>query len=456
MKSDSPNILFIMTDQQNWKALSAMGNPDLHTPNMDRLVREGTSFRNSYCASPVCGPSRMSLVTGLPPHEHKLTHHFFAPLHWKEWGLRSFGHQLQEAHYSTYWIGKWHAPAPVPKNADGTPGFTNLPAFPESESYRDGLGCDMDSSWAGRAVDFLKTPPEGPFFLGVSLLNPHDICYWIMNKHVDDVVRGVKTEGASLPPLPDNFEIDPDESEIVRYRRTVKKYGPEVQWTFEWSPEDWRKYLQIYYRLVEKVDRDIGRVLDALDASGLAENTLVVFTSDHGEGCASHRLVVKLSPYEEALRVPLVIRYPGRVPAGRVVDTQLASGLDLAPTFLDYAGAKPLPQARGISLKEVISGEKEQLRDFIVSELHPDILKPEIEGRILCTKDSKYMFATVGETVEEALYDLRNDPGEMHNLAARPESLSVLHEMRTRLGNWMRQTDDPLLKLFTPLETNVS
>jgi arylsulfatase A-like enzyme len=320
------------------------------------------------------------------------------------------------------------------------------------EGGKEVLGCGIDSLWTDRAVDFLKTPQKGPFFLGVSLHNPHDICYWIMNKHVDYITRDLKTDDASLPPLPDNFEIDPEESEIVRYRRTVKKYGPEVQWTFDWSPEDWKKYLFTYYRLVEKVDREIGRVLDALDASGLAENTMVVFTSDHGEGCASHRLVVKLSPYEEALRVPLVIRYPGRVPAGKVVETQLASGLDVGPTILDYAGAEPLPQARGISLKEVISGDKEQLRDFIVSELHPDIFHPEREARILRTADCKYMFATGGERVEEALYDLRQDPGEMHNIVSRPESRGVIREMRVRMGKWMRETDDPLLKPFSSLE----
>jgi arylsulfatase A-like enzyme len=228
----------------------------------------------------------------------------------------------------------------------------------------------------------------------------------------------------------------------------VKEYGPEVQWTKRWTPHEWRRYLYAYHRLVEKADREIGRVLDALDASGRAADTLVVFTSDHGEGCAAHHMVVKLSPYDEALRVPLVFRWPGRVPAGRVIDSQLASGLDLAPTLLDYAGAPPLPRARGLSLKEVVSGAKREVRDFVVSELYPDQLQPERAARIVCTQDAKYLFAVGGPGPEEALYDLRNDPGETHNAVGDPEQGDRLIEMRGRLAAWMRETGDPLLKPF--------
>jgi arylsulfatase A-like enzyme len=161
--------------------------------------------------------------------------------------------------------------------------------------------------------------------------------------------------------------------------------------------------------------------------------------------------VVKLSPYEEALRVPLIVRGPG-VPAGKIVETALASGLDLAPTLLDYAGAAPLPRARGISLRDALSGGKEPLRDFIVSELYPDQLHPERESRIACTSSAKYMFAVGGAAAEEALWDLRNDPGETRNLAGRPEAWHLLGMMRTRLGGWMRETSDPLLDRFVAWE----
>ncbi|PTY06470.1 hypothetical protein DB346_00875 [Verrucomicrobia bacterium LW23] len=447
-----PNILFIITDQQHWRALSAMGNAALRTPHMDRLVRRGTVIERSYCASPVCGPSRMSLATGLPPHEHGYTHHFPQQWDWAARGLISFGHSLRAGGYETYWSGKWHASVCFPTRENDAPGFTNLSLGHDDTGLMKEIGWEIDEAWAGRAADFLRKrdTQSAPFFLGVSLLNPHDICYWIMNLHADRLKAALaRLPQAPVPLLPANMAIDPGEPEIMRHRRTVKKYGPELQWTLDWTDADWTRYLYTYYRLVERVDAEIGRVLDALDASGHADNTLIVFTSDHGEGCASHRLVVKLSAYEEALRVPLAFSWPGRIAEGCTVTTQVANGLDLGATMLDFAGVPPLAPSRGISLRHVVLGSTPCVREFAVSELYPDRDAIGWTARIVTSVTGKYLLATDGNgLVEEAFYDLAGDPGEMANAIRNPAMAARIQPMREYLAGWMAQTGDPLASLL--------
>jgi arylsulfatase A-like enzyme len=188
------------------------------------------------------------------------------------------------------------------------------------------------------------------------------------------------------------------------------------------------------------VDVQLGRLLESLRTSDLEENTIVLFTSDHGEGMAAHRWVVKLMLYEEPLRVPFIARWPGHIPAGHIDDEHLVSGLDVLPTLCDLAAIE-YPQVTGMSLKEVIGDPAKSGRPFVVAELYPDTEDLSLEGRMLRTQRYKYIRFSEGQNAE-MLFDLENDPGERENLVQKNEKSDVLDEHRALLHQWCAQTKD--------------
>jgi arylsulfatase A-like enzyme len=272
-----------------------------------------------------------------------------------------------------------------------------------------------------------------PWFLGVSLHNPHDICHHVMEKGLEYANKD------TFPPLPSNFEADPNEPEALKLRRQNTRYGHELAETKDWDEARWREYLHAYAHMVTQVDRAVGQVLRALKAGGWKDNTLVIFTSDHGEGVAAHRWATKLSLYEECTAVPLMVSYPGRIKPG--VSTALASGLDLMPTICDYAGARQ-PELPGISLRPAMVGAEDVDGRFVVCELAADKDRPEIQGRMVRTKRYKYCAYAPGDRSEQ-LFDLQEDPGETTNLAAEPRFAENLRHCRRLLSNWAKTTDDP-------------
>ena len=440
MSTMAPNILFIFTDQQSAGALSCAGNAHLHTPHMDALASSGVRFEQSYCAAPVCGPSRASVATGRLPHEHGALVNDLAP----DPAIPSFGEVFRDAGYSTAWSGKWDMRA--------IRGFDGL----HDADAPLGLGIRADAHVTDRAVDFLARKHDRPFFLGVSLTNPHDICYWIMQrstpageltpetirlKQAADGIQFDLPEGQDgLPPLPPNFEIDPEEPGFIRKCRRRPYYGQEGTFTHDWNVDTWRAYLHAYYRLTERVDVQVGRLLDALREAGLEEDTLVLFTSDHGEGMAAHRWVAKLMLYEEPSKVPFIVSWPGRIPAGRVDGDHLVSGLDVFPTLCDWAGVS-CPEVTGTSLRPLVEDPEPPGRPFLVSELHPDYEDLDMQARMVRTPRHKYVAFSEGST-PEMLFDLEQDPGETRNLAREPEAGASLDQHRARLRQWCAQTGD--------------
>lgn len=362
-----PNILFIMTDQQTAGAMSALGNHYVNTPNMDALANNGVLFTQSYCTAPVCSPSRSSLVTSRMPHETGVPHNEYQNFNVD---LPNMGSIFQGEGYRTAWTGKWHLPESYPR-ANVVPGFEYLQPIPRPE--RNFNGGNVDDKVANAAIAFLKRDNTSPFLLCVSFHNPHDIC-------------GLPAEGypkpddtRELPPLPDNFTISPEEPEFISYQRKRETYGPENTRTAGWSDEQWRFYLYNYYRYVEDVDKQIGRVMDTLREQGLEDDTIILFTSDHGEGAAGHKWVVKLMLYDEPAKVPMILSHKGVTPQ-RIDQEHLVSGLDVVPTLCDYAGI-PFPETvRGISLRPVIERPHSPGRDLLVCQLH---LNPKEEGRLL-------------------------------------------------------------------------
>jgi arylsulfatase A-like enzyme len=435
---DFPNILILMTDQQTLNAMSSYGNPWVNTPYMDWLAAQGVRFTKSYCCMPVCAPSRSSFITGFMPHQAGVNFNAAAP----QKNLPNLGKVFQQAGYKTVYFGKWHLPESYPRGW-----FIDVPGFDYVSIPRDisgiglGLGDVTDNIVADQAIEFLrwKRPTNQPFLAVVAFHNPHDICYWARDKPLKHVNLD------KYPPLPTNFTLDPQEPEFIHWcrERECHKhpcYAPELQYTKTWDEKQWRAYLQAYYHMTEQVDKAIGRVLGALQKAKLEDNTLIVFTSDHGDGAAAHHWVAKLMLYEESIAIPMVIAGKG-IPQGVVDDSHLVSNMDLLPTLCDYAGIAA-PPTTGISLKPLIEQPKQQTgRDYFVVELSVDPKRPDMMGRAIRSQRYKYIVFSMGQR-PEMLFDMENDPGETHNLAYNSPSKDIVVAHREQLTTWIKQTQD--------------
>lgn len=285
-KNQKPNFLFIFTDQQTIKAMSAYGNPYLNTPYMDALARYGTRFTKSYCSAPASSPARSSMLTGKMPHQTGVNYNDQAI----DSSIENMGQFLSKYGYTCMWAGKWHLPESYPHNSSlAVPGFKLIP-FTEIDQISE-RGDFTDEPMADAVVKYLKGRKKVPFMLAVSFQNPHDIRYFPATM---DIFRAPVNINAA-PPLPNNFYISDDEPEFIRDSRLRSSYENEITYTANFSESDWKNYLYQYYRMVEKVDRLIGKVIVTLEKEGLDENTIIIFTSDHGDGAASHKWASDLS-----------------------------------------------------------------------------------------------------------------------------------------------------------------
>lgn len=416
---DRPNLLLIMTDQQSYAAWSGAGNPWLQTPAMDSIAAAGTALTAAHCTYPVCSPSRSSVFTSRYAHETGVMENGKAIVS----GMPTMGEIFRDAGYTTVYGGKWH----LPGSFDGMTGFEKI-------AGGAALGAKMDAPLADACSKWISEYRGGPFLMVASFMNPHDICTWI-REHAGSRRR---EEPADWPPAPGNMAADPLEPECIQYHRTAgyDLMSQAVRIASEWRASDMREYLHGYYRLVEDVDRQVGRLLSALRQSPHARNTIVCFVSDHGEGLGAHRWVQKAAFYEESVRVPLMFRGPG-IPAGKR-HSGLASLLDILPTFCDYAGVPAPKGIRGRSLRPLFEGGAWD-RLFAASELRYG--SADREGRMIRTSRYKYIRFNSGARAEQ-LFDLEFDPGETRNLAAEPSSAAILEEHRRLLKRWQQETGD--------------
>ncbi len=438
-----PNILLIITDQQQAAMMSCEGEKFVRTPALDQLAAAGTRFRRAYAANPVCIPSRVSMMTGRMPSYYGMRSNDEGRQKIPESELdHTLGRLFRQAGYRTVYGGKTHW-------------FRNM--NPESIGFET-LTRDQRDTLADRCAEFLAQPQERPFLLVASFINPHDICYmaidaWTKAKGKEPMYGKSVVERRRLnealqipegvsrsrffsefaPPVPANYDVPVMEPERVTTayldRRGFRNYARS-----EWSDEQWRLHRWAYRRLTERVDGQIGNVLDALNRSGLDKSTVVVFTSDHGDHDGSHRLEHKSIPYEEAARVPLIISGPG-LPRQKIDETHLINtGLDLIPTLCDFASIEPPADSSGHSWRALLAGDK--------NVAWPDQVVVETRaGRMLRTDRFKYIVYDQGRNREQ-LIDLEADPGEMHNLAGKREFLPVLNEHRARLARWVLDTND--------------
>ena len=406
---NNPNILFLTTDQQAWNTISALGNKYLNTPNMDRLVKAGVSFKNSYSPNPVCSPTRACWLTGLTSCENGVISNGLSIVE----NLKTVGDVLTEKGYETVFAGKLHVGIPKSYKQE-IPGFSKV--ICEGIGGKGTLGDQVVSSVA---AGYLQNRDKSkPFYLSVHFLEPHDICNWTSrNKKNNNNIPFIGHVKGELPPLPDNFDSVIDEPKEMKVARNK-----------DWDKENWRYYLWSYYRMVEEVDAEIGRVLDALEESGEMDNTVIIFNSDHGEGTAHHKSLLKNFPYDEACRVPFIICYPKELQKGVLDETSLVSGLDVVPTICDFAGVEPPANYKGISLRDIASGKETNDRNFIVSEVNNDT------GRMIRT--ANYKLIAFRDDSNILFFDMKNDPGETKNLALNSKYQGLIDEHIQMLESW--------------------
>lgn len=433
---ERPNILFIFTDQQTAEAMSGAGNGDLQTPAMDRLATEGVRFERAYCAQPLCTPSRASLFTGLMPHqtgaprnEMPIAEHLRP---------REMGNLFAAAGYECAYGGKWHVPGLTIQDGHG---FRRIsPAVSQRPNLDGG-----DDHLVEACKAFLREPRgrDRPFLLVASFDNPHNICEYAKGRNLPQGSIPPAPPVEACPALPANFGVPAHEPEAIRFEQSA---APDIYPTAAYTADDWRRYRWAYCRLVEKVDGLIGQVLGVLEETGRKGSTLVVFSSDHGDGQGAHQWSQKCVLYEESVRVPLIVRAPSSAHGGFVDREHLVSnGLDLLPTLCDYAGIEPPPGLEGRSLRPLVEGDPSApWRDELVTETVFDGDRGRAtRGRMLRTRRYKYVVYHWGR-FREQLFDLDRDPGEMVNLAAAPSHADVLNDHRRRLADWCRRTgDDP-------------
>jgi choline-sulfatase len=429
-----PNIIFIMTDQQSADTMSSrMGDRYLKTPAMDALAARGTSFTRAYTPNPLCMPARNSIFTGRYPHETGITDNTKITLDASE--FVSMGTYFQHAGYQTAYFGKWHLA--YDEAATTTHGF---------ETREIG---HMDANTAAKASAFLARKHDKPFLLVVSFFNPHNVCELARGQELNNGPIGEPPSAEYLPPAPANLTPPRNEPDTMTQIRAGYHANPQFP-VGNFNPQMWQALRWGYYRLIEKVDAEIGRVLDALKATDLEKNTLVVFTSDHGECAGAHGFNQKTVFNEESARVPFIVSVPGQRVA-RTSEKLINTGTDILPTLLDFAGVARPAKLPGLSLRPLALGEQVATwRDDVVVQNNMSQTYavrgnvPTTEGRMLRTDRYKYCVYVHGQN-RESLVDLEKDPGETINLSRDPAHRETLLAMRERLRQWGIANHDPLV-----------
>ncbi|MFB0554852.1 MAG: sulfatase [Phycisphaerae bacterium] len=413
------NLLLIFTDQQHTNTIAAGGCQYVRTPTLDRLKTSGVSFTQSYSANPVCSPARSCVFTGRTSSE--------TAVYVNGRPIRSDIPNLgqwfsQQTDYETFYAGKWHLPRTY---------TSNIPGFNVINTGIGGFGYLCDTVMSRACEGFLRNRSKSKQFLLVaSFMQPHDICEWLrLNMDKPQEIRYPQLAD-KFPELPDNFEFDENEPGAIKKRRL----GNEP-FKGKWNKEQWRYYRWSYYRNIEHLDAEIGRILQALEDCGYAKDTLIVLTSDHGEGLAHHQMVRKNTLYDEAAKVPLLFSWPGHILENSTDTAHLASGLDIMPTLCDYAGITLPKNMRGRSLRPILEGRSVSADNFIVTEVRSNT------GRMFRTPSFKYI--TYQDDSVEQFFDMRTDTGETKNLAASSRYALVLAEHRKMLREWESRLDVP-------------
>lgn len=440
--AEPPNILLIVTDDQRPDTISALGNSIIRTPAVDDLVRRGTAFTRAITAIPICVASRAELLTGQDCRFNGKMNFGFSP----KPGVKHLAAALHEAGYETCYVGKWHTPGRPSGNGYETTqglyagGGGRLPLtcprdwkgmevtgflgwvfqtdsgqiFPERGV---GLTPNISEAFADEALAFLNRRSSRPFFLHVNFTAPHDPLH---------VPEGYQDRCSALDvPLPRNFQPEhPFDHGNARGR-------DELLFSFPRTPEQTRAALAVYYTVIEHLDAQVGRLMSELDRRQLRENTLVIYTSDHGLAIGSHGLRGKQNMYEHTIGVPLVLSGPG-IAAGRKTAAQCYLR-DLYPTICDMAGVAIPETVQGRSLLPVLSGQQEQVYEAVFSHFRDS-------QRMIRTQEWKYVRYPLVD--REQLFHLPTDPDELTNLVDVAEHRERREQLRRQLDAFDHQVEN--------------
>ena len=439
LATERPNILLILPDQMRASAMGCDGNAEVKTPNIDRMAAEGILFKRTYANVPVCCPARSILMTGTYPHVNGMVAN---DLRLREEHV-TIAERLRDAGYRTGFIGKWHLDG-GPRDPGFVPpgprrqGFEFWAAYEchhkhfDPDYFRDTperivvnkfepeASCDF-------AVEFLKSQPKDkPFFLTVQMGPPHDpygapenyMKLYDAEKLTPDASWQAGSEGRSTP-------------------KGGLRRGPLAN---RFVPVGGKEEIAAYYAAITAIDDQVGRLLATLKETGADENTIILFTSDHGDMLGNHGMRRKRKPHDESARVPGIVRWPARVPKGQIADT-LFSHIDMAPTLLALAGQEVPKNMQGADLSRVALGETTDGPEAVLLQIfvpfNPDGIATPWRGII--TKD--YTYARY-ENAPWVLFDDKADPHQMKNLAADPGAKDLREKLDAQLAALMKKNGD--------------
>lgn len=439
-----PNILLLVSDDQRSDTIHAHGNEIIRTPNFDRLAAAGSSFMRATCACPICTPSRAEILTGCSGYRSGVLN-FGKPI---DSSLPTMAGWFTEAGYRAAYVGKWHNDGrPVERGYSFTRGLYRggggkywTPKFDyagrpmtgyrgwifqddEGRMFPDkgvGLTPAISQLFADAAISIIAEDDDSPFFLHVNFTAPHDPLVLPPGWETAYSPEDMALPENFLPQHPfDHGNFDGRDEKLFRWPRTAAETKREIA---------------AYYAVISHMDEQIGRILDALKQSGKANDTIVVFTSDHGLAVGSHGLRGKQSMYEHTIGVPLLMAGPD-IPKNRRYEAQCYLR-DIFPTLCDLAGIDgPGKRIDGKSLAPVLRGERNEVYDFVVGYFR-DV------QRMIRTSEWKYIeYPAAGR---QQLFHLRTDPQERRNLAARDTHGNIQTELRERMRRWFREQNDPI------------
>ena len=426
-----PNILFMFTDDQPGNCLGVMGNEHILTPNLDRLARRGTLFDNAFVTTAICCSNRACILTGQHMYRHGIKE-FKTPLSAAAFD-QTYPVLLRQSGYRTGYLGKFAIGNPDLNEPDlclPASKFDDWYGFPQSINFRqtiDGKTRHLTTVMTERAIDFLRaTTPEQPFCLTVAFKEPHGPFNYF------DPSLPNAYEGAIIPPPPTFTQRDWD-SQPEFIRASLNGDGSS-SWLND--HEAYLKAVRTFYRTVTRADTAVGEILTELARLNLDDNTVVIFSSDHGSLLGDHGLSGKWLMYENSIRVPLIIydpRVDSKIGTGR--RDEMVLSIDLAPTILALAGVEPPDSMQGENVMPIVQQQPPEWRTHFYYEHIYDTNPPRspiAKSEGIRTRRWKYIRYPDVDPVYEQLFDLKADPLERKNLASIAEHAVVLSQLRTQ------------------------
>ena len=456
-----PNILFLFSDQHRFDCLGVNGHRRLQTPNLDALAQQGVNFTHTFCPVPMCVPARCSLLTGTWAWRHGTTMNFDGPCYRPmDRTLPTYPALLNEQGYYTAHVGRWHV------TPDTNPHDFGYAHHVAGGGYEPPMQPGGYGQW--RAQQGLPPQPDTGFFGGVDshITAQQHFLTWEADQTIASLHQAAQHDQSFLiewhtvtPHLPN---IVPEPWASMYDPQTLDpwpgfddplKDKPFIQaqqlrtWKVDhWTWSDWAPIVARYLGEISLYDQQIGRVLTALEKLGLRDNTLIVYTSDHGDLCGSHGMIDKhFVMYDDVLRVPMIISGPNGFTGGGANDAFIYNALDLPYTFLQLAGAAPPTSFVGRDLAAVIANRDPHPRHEVYAHYSGNQFGL-FSQRMLRDRNYKYVW---NPTAQDELYDLQDDPAEISNIAMDPANRDCLQRMRARLVAQMRAAADPLLNLWT-------